>query len=83
MDMREFFAKFIEEKFEDDHAYDTAYFKRVYNIDPRISRHHLELGVDRGKLFCLKVHSGTFYLKPQWKDAFKQLADKVSWISVR
>lgn len=72
MDIGELFLKFINEKWEDDAAYDLGYFKRVYNIEYNVTQFHLKRAVYDGRLCCVKIKNKTFYMKRKWYDSFKR-----------
>lgn len=72
MDIRSFFIKFIEEKWNDDCAYDLSYFKKTYNINYNITRFYLKRAVYDGQICCIKVRNKTYYMKRKWYDSFKR-----------
>jgi len=65
MELREFFKKFVETKWNKDCAYTPSYFSKVYSLSPHIVRYHLNKLVYDRKLICLKVYARNYYMLPE------------------
>jgi hypothetical protein len=72
MDSRDFFNKFIKDKWDNKYAYTSTWFAEHYSFTPHCARYYLNLFVYTGKLICLKIDSRNYYMKPENKERFEK-----------
>lgn len=82
MDAREFFTRFIVDKWEEDKAYDLGYFSSHHGIRQNVAQYYLRKAVYDGRLCCIKVKNKSYYVLAQWRDKFKIFENKLEYVKV-
>ena len=67
------FLRFINEIWEIDEVFDSAYFAELFGIDSRLALYYLNKYTDSGLLCRIKDDYNVYYIKTCWYNLFETL----------